>query len=107
MAIPAASQSAADWSPTLAKIEDGRLILDVSSSSESDDTFLRREGERIAERDERNRILMEEMRQIDIGAGEPVVIPNDAGYEQVVQDFYQDDEGPGDQNDEDEGISEN
>ena len=60
-----------------------------------------------AERDERNRILMEEMRQIDIGAGEPVVIPNDAGYEQVVQDFYQDDEGPGDQNDEDEGISEN
>ena len=105
LALPAASQSA-DWSPTLAKIEDGRLILNVSTSSESEESFLRREGERIAAREERNQSVLEELRQIEVGQGDPVMIPDNDAYEQVVQVFYQDDDEVGDIQDVDEGVSE-
>ena len=133
LALPAASQ-AADWSPTLVKVNDGRPILNVSTSSESEESFLRREGERIAaegrpilnvstssesdesflrregeritDRDVRNQAVLEEMRQIDVGQGEPVMVPDNDVYSQVVQVFYQDDDEVGDIQDVDEGVSE-
>ena len=100
MALPAASRSA-DWSPVLAKIDDGRPVLDVSTSSESEEEFLRREGERIKKRDQETA-----MRMVELGLGDAVQIPDNDVYEQVVHAVYQDDADEIGDIDEDEGVSE-
>ena len=91
------------WSPVLAKIEDGRPTVTVSSSSEeSDEAFMKRvEEERREERAARSRLdleVPEGMRQVRFRSGRTTVIPDNDVVEQVFHEVFnaedsEDDEG--------------
>ena len=119
MAIPAASRSA-DWSPVLVKVNDGRPIENVDTTTSSDDErFMEEAAKRYEERSERRsqmdreleRELEDGMRHVTASSGESAMIPNVDVYEQVFHEIYnQDDEAGGAQVEEDvsedEGVCE-